>query len=209
MVRRVADTGALVGCIRRSKGVGAIQGWGRKGICGGAPKDARHVFDGLLRRGRGASIDELNRALAAVARNRPAAAVSCFNRMARAAGADDEVMIPPPTLPTYDILIGCCCRAGRLDLGFAAFGSVIKKGFRVDVDIFNCLLKGLRAEKRTSDAMDLVLRRMTEHGCIPNVFSYSIFLKLLCDGNRMQEALDLLHMMADDGGCPPNLLCLF
>uniref|UniRef100_A0A0E0EZG4 NADPH-protochlorophyllide oxidoreductase n=1 Tax=Oryza meridionalis TaxID=40149 RepID=A0A0E0EZG4_9ORYZ len=99
---------------------------------------------------------------------RPAAAVSRYNRMARA-GADE--------------------------------------GFRVDAIAFTPLLKGLCADKRTSDAMDIVLRRMTQLGCIPNVFSYNILLKGLCDENRSQEALELLQMMPDDGGdCPPDVV---
>uniref|UniRef100_A0A0E0R0Z8 Pentatricopeptide repeat-containing protein n=4 Tax=Oryza TaxID=4527 RepID=A0A0E0R0Z8_ORYRU len=106
--------------------------------------------------------------------------------------------VTPPTVHTYGILIGCCCRAGRLDLGFAALGNVVKKGFRVEAITINPLLKGLCADKRTNDAIDIVLCRMIELGCIPMG---------LCDENRSQEALELLHMiMADDGGgcrvCP-------
>ncbi|KAB8113175.1 hypothetical protein EE612_052099 [Oryza sativa] len=197
MARRAASR--AVGALRSD---GSIQGRGGRAGGSGA-EDARHMFDELLRRGRGASIYGLNRALADVARDSPAAAVSRYNRMARA-GADEVT----PDLCTYGILIGCCCRAGRLDLGFAALGNVIKKGFRVDAIAFTPLLKGLCADKRTSDAMDIVLRRMTELGCIPNVFSYNILLKGLCDENRSQEALELLHMMADDrgGGSPPDVV---
>ncbi|KAF0930986.1 hypothetical protein E2562_038554 [Oryza meyeriana var. granulata] len=55
--------------------------------------------------------------------------------------------------------------------------------------------------------MDIVLRRMTELSCMPNVYSYNILLKGLCDENRSQEALELLHIMDDDrGGCPPNVV---
>uniref|UniRef100_A0A0E0BC69 BRO1 domain-containing protein n=2 Tax=Oryza glumipatula TaxID=40148 RepID=A0A0E0BC69_9ORYZ len=181
---------------------GSIQGRGGRAGGSGA-EDARHVFDELLRRGRGASIYGLYRALAHVARHSPAAAMSRYNRMARA-GADEVT----PNLYTYGILIRSCCRAGRLDLGFAALGNVIKKGFRVEAITFTPLLKGLCADKRTSDAMDIVLRRMTQLGCIPNVFSYTILLKGLCDENRSQEALELLHMMADDrgGGSPPDVV---
>ncbi|KAF0930985.1 hypothetical protein E2562_038553 [Oryza meyeriana var. granulata] len=91
--------------------------------------------------GRGASIYSLNRALADVARESPAAAVSRFNRMARA-GAKKVT----PTVHTYGILIGCCCRVDRLDLGFAAFGGVIKKGFRVYAIAFTPMLKGVCAD---------------------------------------------------------------
>ncbi|BAF26891.1 Os10g0499800, partial [Oryza sativa Japonica Group] len=102
-------------------------------------------------------------ALADVARYIPAAAVSRFNRMARAGAGK----VTPPTVHTYGILIGCCCRAGRLDLGFAALGNVVKKGFRVEAITINPLLKGLCADKRTNDAIDIVLCRMIELGCIP------------------------------------------
>ncbi|EEC67246.1 hypothetical protein OsI_34185 [Oryza sativa Indica Group] len=185
MARRAASR--AVGALRSD---GSIQGRGGRAGGSGA-EDARHVFDELLRRGRGASIYGLNRALADVARDSPAAAVSRYNRMARA-GADEVT----PDLCTYGILIGCCCRAGRLDLGFAALGNVIKKGFRVDAIAFTPLLKGLCADKRTSDAMDIVLRRMTELGCIPNVFSYNILLKgLHCKEGRVIESEKLFELM--------------
>ncbi|KAF0930736.1 hypothetical protein E2562_034928 [Oryza meyeriana var. granulata] len=143
----------------------------------------------------------LNRSLTAVARDSPAASVSCYNHMARA-GADKVT----PTLLTYGILIGCCCRVGRLDLSFATFCSVIKKEFRVESITLTPLLKGLCADKRTSDAMDIVFRRMTELSCMPNVYYYNILFKGLCDENRSQEALELLHIMDDDrGGCPPDV----
>lgn len=59
-----------------------------------------------------------------------------------------------------------------------------------------------------SDTLNIVLRRMLELGCTPNVVSYNTFIKGLCDERRSQEALELLvHMMADDGyNCPPNVL---
>nr|AAM92820.1 hypothetical protein [Oryza sativa Japonica Group]AAP54427.1 Rf1 protein, mitochondrial precursor, putative [Oryza sativa Japonica Group] len=205
MARRVttltrARTRARGGGVPSAQG-GTTQDLGRAG--GSGTEGARHVLDELPLRGWGASIYSFNRTLTDVARDSPAAAVSLFNRMARA-GADEVT----PDLCTYSILIGCCCRAGRLDLGFAALGNVIKKGFRVEAITFAPLLKGLCADKRTSDAMDIVLRRMTELSCMPDVFSCTILLKGLCDENRSQEALELLHMMADDrgGGSPPDVV---
>ncbi|KAF0898215.1 hypothetical protein E2562_005816 [Oryza meyeriana var. granulata] len=162
-------------------------------------EDAHHAFDELLHRGS-RSIYDLNRALSDVARGSPAAAVSLFNRMAR-----DKVA---PDLCTYGIVIACCSRVGQLDLAFATVGRVIRTGWRVNPIFFNPLLKGLCVHDRTSEAMDIALRRMPDLGCTPNVFSYSILLKGLCDSNRNQQALDLLHIMADDsrGGCPPDVV---
>ncbi|EAY79075.1 hypothetical protein OsI_34184 [Oryza sativa Indica Group] len=193
MARRAASR--AVGALRSD---GSIQGRGGRAGGSGA-EDARHVFDELLRRGRGASIYGLNRALADVARHSPAAAVSRYNRMARA-GAGKVT----PTVHTYAILIGCCCRADRLDLGFAALGNVVKKGFRVEAITFTPLLKGLCADKRTSDAMDIVLRRMTELSCMPDVFSCTILLKgLHCKEGRVIESeklFDLMGTVAESGG---------
>ncbi|EEC67254.1 hypothetical protein OsI_34200 [Oryza sativa Indica Group] len=167
MARRVAARArARAGGVPRSEGT--IQDRARVGS--GGAEDALDVFDELLRRGIGAPIRSLNGALADVARDNPAAAVSRFNRMARAGAS-----MVTPTVHTYGILIGCCCSAGRLDLGFAALGHVVKKGFRVEPIIFNPLLKGLCADKRTDDAMDIVLRGMTELGCVPN--SYKVTSK--------------------------------
>ncbi|KAF0901237.1 hypothetical protein E2562_038802 [Oryza meyeriana var. granulata] len=162
-------------------------------------EDAHHAFDELLHRGS-RSIYDLNRALSDVARGSPAAAVSLFNRMAR-----DKVA---PDLCTYGIVIACCSRVGQLDLAFATVGRVIRTGWRVNPIVFSPLLKGLFVHDRTSEAMDIALRRMPDLGCMPNVFSYSILLKGLCDSNRNQQALDLLHIMADDsrGGCPPDVV---
>ena len=97
---------------------------------------------------------------------------------------------------------------GCLELSFAAFGLVIKTGFRVNARVISPLLKGLCDAKRVGEAMEILSRRMAEFGCMPNVFSYSIILKGLCDEGRAEEALELLHMMADDGGrtCPPDVV---
>ncbi|KAF0901235.1 hypothetical protein E2562_038800 [Oryza meyeriana var. granulata] len=163
-------------------------------------EDAHHAFDELLHRDS-SSIYDLNRALSDVARDSPAVAVSLFNRMVARAKVT-------PNLCTYSIVIGCCSRVGQLDLAFATVGRVIRTGWRVDTITFSPLLKGLCVHDRTTEAMDIALRRMPDLGCTPNVFSYNILLKGLCDVNTSQQALDLLHIMADDsrGGCPPNVM---
>ncbi|EEC82787.1 hypothetical protein OsI_27535 [Oryza sativa Indica Group] len=136
------------------------------------PGDAHQVFDRLLKRGDRASIFDLNRALSDVARASPAVAISLFNRMPRA-GATSAA----PNIATYGIVIGCCRRLGRLDLAFATVGRVITTGLRMSPILFSPLLKGLCDRRRTSDAMDIVLRRMPELGCKPDLFSYTILLK--------------------------------
>ncbi|CAD6220974.1 unnamed protein product [Miscanthus lutarioriparius] len=132
-------------------------------------------------------------------RDGPVLAVSLFNRMARAGGKKVA-----PDAATYTTLISCYCQAGCLNLGFAALGQIIKTGLRADAVIFTPLLRTLCAEKRTSDAVNIVLQRMPELGYTPNVFSYTTLLKGLCDEKKCEEAVELIHMMAEDDNCPPN-----
>jgi pentatricopeptide repeat protein len=173
-------------------------------------KDALNLFDELLPQARTSSIYALDQLLTTVARapvsstvrDGPALAVSMFNRMAQA-GAKKVA----PDIATYTILIACCCDAGCLNLGFAALGQIIKMRLRADAMTFTPMLRTLCAEKRTSDAVNIVVRRMPEPGCTPNVFSYTTLLKGLCAEKKCEDAVDLIHMMAEDGdNCPPNVV---
>jgi pentatricopeptide repeat protein len=95
----------------------------------------------------------------------------------------------------------------RLDHGFATFGRILKMGWMVNTIVFNNLLQAVCAVKRTSNAMDILLRRMPELSCTPDVFSFNILLKGFCDENKSQEALDLLCMMANNGSsCAPDVV---
>jgi pentatricopeptide repeat protein len=63
-----------------------------------------------------------------------------------------------PDLHTYNIVIGCFYRMGRLDHGFATFGRILKTDCMVNAIVFTHLLRALCAVKRTSEAMDIVLQ---------------------------------------------------
>jgi pentatricopeptide repeat protein len=127
---------------------------------------------------------------------------SLFNRMACASAKKVT-----PNLHTYSIILDCFYRMGRLGLGFATFGRILKTGWMVDAIVLNHLLRALCDVKRRSDPMDIVLRQMPVLGCTPDVFSFNILLKELCDENKNQEALELLHTMAHNGGsCAPDVV---
>lgn len=51
-----------------------------------------------------------------------------------------------------------------MDLGFAAFGNVVKRGFTVQPISFTHQLRALCAENRTSYAMEIVHRLSREEG---------------------------------------------
>jgi leucine-rich PPR motif-containing protein len=137
--------------------------------------DAVELFDELFQLARPASVGAFNKILTVVSRangrgpSTSALFVSLFNRMARA--SPNKVA---PDLCTYNITIGSFCSMGRLDFSFAAFGLVLKKGFRVDAITINQILSGLCDAKKVGEAMNVLLRRMPEFGCTPNVISYSL-----------------------------------
>ncbi|GJN37155.1 hypothetical protein PR202_gb26081 [Eleusine coracana subsp. coracana] len=165
------------------------------------PEDAHHLFDELLLRNTPVPERALNGFLAALARapptsacsDGPSLAVAIFNRLSRFGE------VAPPTLCTYNILIDCCSRARRPDLGLSYFGRLLRTGLGVDVITFTGLLKCLRDAQRTEEALDVLLHRMPELGCVPNAISYSLVLKSFCNDRRSERALELLQMMAANG----------
>ncbi|KAF7011927.1 hypothetical protein CFC21_026174 [Triticum aestivum] len=169
-------------------------------------EDAHHLFDEL--QGQAAAVPErgLNNFLAALARAPPSSACSdgpglafaLFNRMSRGAGA----RVVSPTLCTYSILMDCCCRAGRPDLVVAFFGRLLRLGLRLNVISFNNLLKGLCQAKRSNEALDMLLHRMPELDCAPDVFSFNIVINGCFREGEVDKACNLFHEMPQLGVQP-------
>ncbi|KAI5016952.1 hypothetical protein ZWY2020_037330 [Hordeum vulgare] len=168
--------------------------------------DAHHMFDELFRQATPVPERSLNGFLAALARatsssacitDGPALALALFNRVCR---EEAGTQVAVPTFCTYSILMDCCCRARRPDLGLALFGCILRAGLKIHQITANTLLKCLCYADRTEEAVNVLLHRMSELGCVLDSFSYSIILKALCDNSMSQRALDLFQMMAKQGG---------
>uniref|UniRef100_A0A452XVW9 Pentacotripeptide-repeat region of PRORP domain-containing protein n=2 Tax=Aegilops tauschii subsp. strangulata TaxID=200361 RepID=A0A452XVW9_AEGTS len=176
-----------------------------------SPEDAHHLFDELLRQSIPVPNRFLNGFLAALARapaseacgDGPALTVALFNRLCR---EEAGPCVEPPTYYTYSILMDSCCRVGRPDLGLAFFGRLLKSGLKADQITASSLLMCLCDAGRTNEAVDVLLHRISELGCEPNVIPYNIVLKSLCDSSRSQRALDLLQMMAQRACRSPNVV---
>jgi leucine-rich PPR motif-containing protein len=110
-----------------------IAGRAQSGSLG--PHDALKLFDLLLPHARPSSVTAFNQLLVAVSRasgrrsstSESQLGISLFNRMVHE--CSDKVA---PNMCTYNILIRCFCRMGRLEHGFAAFGLILKTGWRVN-----------------------------------------------------------------------------
>jgi pentatricopeptide repeat protein len=170
-----------------------------------SPEEAHHLFDELLHQTTPVPQRFLNTFLAVLAhapaseacREGPALAVSLVNRVRR---EEAGLRVTPLSVHTYSILMHCCCRAYHPDLGLAIFGHLLKMGLKTNQIIANTFLKCLCYAKKTDEAVNTLLHRMSELGCAPDAFSYSFVLKGLCDNRRSQHALDLLQMVVNDGG---------
>nr|QIP66931.1 restorer of fertility-like protein [Triticum timopheevii] len=165
------------------------------------PELAHQLFDQMMRQPVPVSARALNGLFAALARappsaactDGPALAIDLFNRMARA-GRRRVIAL---TSHTYSILIECCCRVRRPDLGPSFFAHLLKTGVTANIVIYSGLIKCLCDLKCTEEALDVLLHRMPNN--ISDAISYSVILKSFCDSGRSQLALDLLHMMAKKG----------
>jgi len=101
----------------------------------------------------------------------------------------------------------CCTRAHRPELTLAFFGQVLKTGLGINTIIISNLLKGLCEAKWIDEALDILLHRMPELGCVPDVFSYCILLKSLCNDGKSGQADEMLRMMAGRGAvCSPTVV---
>ncbi|XP_024313944.1 protein Rf1, mitochondrial isoform X3 [Brachypodium distachyon] len=174
--------------------------------------DAHHLFDELLRQGTPVHNPALNGFLAALARapdsvscsNGPALVLALFNRICR---EEAGPRVAPLSVHTYGILMDCCCRARRPDLGPAFFARLLRAGLRTRTIEANTFLKCLCHAKRTDEAVDVLLHRMSDLGCVPNAISYNTVIKSLCGDSRSQEALDMVQRMAKEGGrCSPDVV---
>ncbi|KAM0844812.1 hypothetical protein ACQ4PT_056762 [Festuca glaucescens] len=165
------------------------------------PDLAHLLFDELLCQPVPVSERAINGLFAALARappsmacpDAPGLAIALFRRMARTRRCGMTIS----TNHTYSILIDCCCRARRPDLGPAFFGCLVKAGVTADIITFSNLFKCLCDMKQTDEALDVLLHRMPDD--LPDVKSYSIILKSFCNNGRSQCALDLLRMMDKKG----------
>jgi pentatricopeptide repeat protein len=176
-----------------------------------SPRDTHYLFDELLCQGTSVPVCPQNGFLAVLARalasdacsDGPPLAIDLFCHMNR--GADLQVFLPTPY--TYDIFMGCCCRACSLDLMLAAFGRflMIDMGTN-DVIAFSSLLRGLCDVKRKEEAKDELLYRMSKLGCVLDVFSCTIVLKGLCGNGRSLRALEILWTEGTGGACLQNVV---
>ena len=113
-----------------------------------------------------------------------------------------------PTIHTFGLVIDCCRRMGRPDLGFCVLGQSLREGCGVDTIMFGSLIKGLCALKQIGLAAK-VFAKMPLMGCTPNLIIYSTLIEGLCSIGETKRGLQLCRQMASEEGSCVGLWPLF
>ncbi|WMV31980.1 hypothetical protein MTR67_025365 [Solanum verrucosum] len=74
----------------------------------------------------------------------------------------------------------------------------LKNGIPFDVVAFNTLIKGLFAENKVEDAVELFKKLVRDKICEPNEVMYAIVMNGLCKRGHTQKTLSLLRLMEQD-----------
>ncbi|KAK1620027.1 hypothetical protein QYE76_025544 [Lolium multiflorum] len=176
-----------------------------------SPEDAHHLFDELLRQDTPSPRAPRTAFSPPSPARRPPLPASMASRSPSSSSTafleEMACRLRRPQSTRTASLLDWCCRARQPGLALAFFGCFLRAGLKANNLIVNTLLKVLCHAKRTDEAVDVLLHRMPDLGCVPDAFSRNTVLKGLCGDRRSQRALDLLRMMAkQEGGCSPDVV---
>ncbi|KAJ4749706.1 hypothetical protein LUZ62_084111 [Rhynchospora pubera] len=112
-----------------------------------------------------------------------------------------------PTVHTFGLVLDCCRRMRRADLGFCVVGQSLRYGCSVNTVMFGSLINGLCAMKQFGVAAK-VLAKMPLMGCAPNLIIYSTLIDHLCSNGDTRTGLELCRQMVKGGRscCKPNVV---
>ncbi|KAL5712333.1 hypothetical protein ACHQM5_014519 [Ranunculus cassubicifolius] len=101
-----------------------------------------------------------------------------------------------PDISTLSILINCCCCLGRVDLGFAVLGNILKCGLEPNVITLTTLLKGLASEGRVEELMDL-FNKILDNGYPCNEVTCGAVINGIGKTVNANAALKLMRTMEE------------
>ncbi|KAJ4770171.1 Pentatricopeptide repeat (PPR-like) superfamily protein [Rhynchospora pubera] len=130
--------------------------------------------------------------------------LALFNRFKRARHRHRGSV--SPTVHTFGLVIDCCRRMGRVDLGYCVLGQSLREGCGVDTIMFGSLIKVLCAAKQLGDAAK-VFAKMPLLGCRPDLIIYCTLIDAFCKCGKTKTGLELARRMAEEGSCcKPNVV---
>lgn len=112
-----------------------------------------------------------------------------------------------PDAATVTVVINSLCKRGKVKKAMEVFEFMKRKGLKLGVQAYNCLLKGLCYVGRIEEAVE-VLTKMKERnlGFVGvDIFCYSAVMNGLCKVGRSDEAMKLFNECIEIG-LRPNVL---
>ncbi|PHT61463.1 hypothetical protein T459_34688 [Capsicum annuum] len=103
-----------------------------------------------------------------------------------------------------NILINSYCLMHCVDCAFSVLPIYMKTGIPLDVVTFNTLLRGLFAQNKIRDAVELFKKVVRENICEPNQFMYATVMNGLSKRGHTQKTISLLRLM-EQGNTKPNI----
>ncbi|KAF5201684.1 Pentatricopeptide repeat-containing protein, partial [Thalictrum thalictroides] len=99
-----------------------------------------------------------------------------------------------PDIVNLSTLINSYCCIGKVDLGFAVFGSILKRGLEPDAFTFTHLLKGVSRKGNAMQVMEL-FNKMLDNDYPVDVVTYGVVVDGFCKTNNTAVALSLMRKM--------------
>ncbi|MQM17932.1 hypothetical protein Taro_050916 [Colocasia esculenta] len=106
-----------------------------------------------------------------------------------------------PDVIAYNTLMGCLCRAGRVDEAYEVFREMKHHEFQPDAASYGVFIRASCEANDVHSALK-ILERTKRYNLVPNVFTYNCIIKLFCKSGKLDEAYELLDEMLERGAKP-------
>ncbi|KAI9107988.1 hypothetical protein K1719_020861 [Acacia pycnantha] len=104
----------------------------------------------------------------------------------------------------YNKILWSMCKSGQSYAALQLIHLMKKKGIAPNVCSYTALVYGFCKEDWHKEDLLLCLDDMESDGCKPNVKTFTIIIKFLCDNGKIEQALEYLAKM-QSRGCEPDL----
>ncbi|KAJ8552988.1 hypothetical protein K7X08_020381 [Anisodus acutangulus] len=104
-----------------------------------------------------------------------------------------------------NIMINNYCLMHRADFAFSVLPIYLKNAIPFDVVTFNTLLRGIFAENKVKDAVELFTKLVREKICEPDEVMYGTVMNGLSKRGHTKKTLSLLHLM-EQGNTKPGIV---
>lgn len=111
-----------------------------------------------------------------------------------------------PNSITYGILIDCCCRLGKVDIGFGWFSDMLKSGHQTNALILTSLLNGLSDLNRLSDAANLLRKMINAESPTITATTYGSIINAVCRAGQFDLGFGVLCSMLKLGHPANNVI---